>query len=602
MLFGKQVNRYYFKYLPLILLGIFALIMVDFFQLEIPKLYRNVVNGVNGGTVTVNGEAVPFNIEYLLEEVCRPLLVIIVALVFGRFLWRVTLFGTGIRVETDLRSRMFRHCEKLSPQFYQTSKTGNLMSLFTNDLDTVQECFGDGILMFFDALFLGILALYNMIVVNPTLTLLSMIPLGFMLASSLIIGKYLTIRWDKRQAAFSSLSDFSQESFAGIAVIKAFVKEAKELLSFKKLNKQNEDTNIAYTRLSVGLRIAIIFFIESVFCIILGYGGYLVHEDVLNAGQLVEFMGYFEAVIWPVMAISRLIEFSSKGKASLKRINALLETESNVKDKDGVSDIAEIKGKIEFRSLTFRYPDAEFDALKNTSFEIKAGESVGIIGKTGCGKTTLVELILRLYNVPSGTLFIDGYDVNDIPIRTVRKHVSYVPQDNFLFSDTIENNISFATDDKNDEITQFAKYADIHDSITSFPSGYKTFLGERGVTISGGQKQRISIARALMKDSPILILDDAVSSVDVKTEKSILSHLREVRQGKTTVLISHRVSTVKDMDKIVYLEEGSVLAVGSYDELYSKCEEFKSMVQLQSLVSEKSANEASEDSEVVSNA
>ena len=584
MLFGKHINRYYLKYLPMLLLGVAALTLVDYMQLLVPELYKMVINGINEGAVEIDGILHTFDMDFLLDRICLPMIFIILSMVLGRFLWRICFFGSGIRMETDLRGKMFDHCKDLSQQYYQHNKVGDLMSLFTNDLETVQDCFGSGILMFCDALFLGVLAFNKMLHMDILLTLLSMIPMVFMLAGGLILSKYLTMKWETRQEAFSKLSDFSQESFAGIAVIKAFVKEAKELMAFQKLNRENEDANIAYTKLSVSLNISITLLVESVICVILGYGGYLVHEKVLNAGELVEFIGYFTAIVWPVMAISQLIEMRSRGKASLNRIGELLEAKADVVDRDGVATPEKLSGNIEFRNLTFRYPDGEYDVLKNVSFQIHAGENVGIIGKTGSGKTSLVDLILRTYNVPDGTIFLDGQDINSLSIHSVRRNAAYVPQDNFLFSDTIESNIAFATDNgTKDDVIDAAKMSDVHENIVEFPEKYKTVLGERGVTVSGGQKQRISIARALMKNAPILILDDSVSAVDVKTEKSILENLRRHRAGMTTILIAHRISTIEKMDKILFIDEGELLAVGTHAELYESCPEYRTMVDLQKL-------------------
>ena len=592
MIFGKHINRYYFKYAGLIILGLAALVLVDWFQLVIPNLYQLVINGMNYGVVEVDGVMRTFDAAFLLDEICMPMVGIVLAMVFGRFLWRVTLFTAGVRVETDLRNRMFDHAKDLSREYYQVNKVGNMMSLFTNDLDTVQECFGWGILMFFDAAFLGVLAIIKMWNMDPMLTGFSLIPMAFLLGASTVVGNWMTKKWDIRQEAFSNLSDFSQESFSGIAVIKAFVKEAKELMAFKKLNVENEEANIDYTRSAVLLRILVTLFVESVICVILGYGGYLVYKGEFNAGQLIEFIGYFNTIVWPIMAVSELIDMSSRGKASLKRISELLDAEQNVKDREGVKELKNIKGDIEFRNLSFQYPDGEYDALENISFSIKAGENVGLVGKTGSGKTTLVDLILRTYNVPDGTLFIDGQDVNDVAIRDVRAGCAYVPQDNFLFSDTIENNISFGTDEKAESaIVAAAALADVDSNIKEFKEGYQTVLGERGVTVSGGQKQRISIARALMKDAPILILDDSVSAVDTKTERTILGNLRETRAGKTTILIAHRISTIEQMDKIVFIDEGKLVAVGTHTQLYQNCPEYQKMVDLQKLEEEEGGNQ-----------
>ena len=589
MIFGKHINKYYLKYSYLLIGGVLALLLVDFMQLEIPELYRMVLEGMQFGEVEVlEGVYKPFDINFLLDDICMPLIWIILALVFGRFLWRVCLFGAGIQVETDLRSEMFNRAKNLSQQYYQRNKVGNMMSLFTNDLDTIQECFGDGVLMLADALLLGLLAIYKMAKMNLTLTLLSLIPMALLMAVSTIVGKYMMKKWEARQEAFSALSDFAQENFSGIAVIKAFVKEFRELWAFKKLNKENERANVEFTKTSTLLHICVTLFVESVICIILGYGGYLVYKGYFNAAQLIEFISYFNSVIWPVMAVSQLIDLSSRGKASLKRVGELLDAPIDVKDGERVEEIDRINGDIEFKNLTFRYPDADYDALVDVSFTIKAGENVGIIGKTGAGKTTLVDLILRTYNVPDGTLFIDGHDVNTIPIKTVRQYSAYVPQDNFLFSDTIENNIAFATDGGNlDGVIRAAKLSDVHGNISEFQDQYATVLGERGVTVSGGQKQRISIARALMKDANILILDDSVSAVDTETERVIISNLRENRRGKTTILIAHRISTVEKMDKIVFVDDGRVIAVGSHNELIVSCPEYATMVELQKLEEEK---------------
>ncbi len=588
MLFGKHINRYYIRFAPALLIGIAALVLVDYFQLLVPELYKMVVNGINDGTVAMDGTTLPFDMDFLLDHICRPLLGIIFTLVVGRFLWRICFFGSGIKVETDLRARMFDRCKDLSQQYYQVNKVGNMMSLFTNDLETVQDCFGSGVLMFCDALFLGVLAIFKMANMDLLLTLLSLIPMVFMLAVGTIVGKYMRAKWETRQEAFSSLSDFSQESFSGIAVIKAFVKEFLELLAFRHLNKNNENANVAYTKASTLLNISVTLFVESVICVILGYGGWLVHEGVFNAGQLVEFIGYFNSIVWPVMAISQLIEMRSRGEASLKRISELLDAQPDVVDREGLVEGDALCGNIEFRGLTFRYPGSELDVLRDVSFTIHAGENVGIIGKTGSGKTTVVDLILRTYNVPDGTILLDGRDVNDIPIKTVRKYAAYVPQDNFLFSDTIANNIAFASDEGGEaEIVLAAEMADVHEIISEFPEQYQTILGERGVTVSGGQKQRISIARALMKDAAILILDDSVSAVDVKTERVILDNLRRIRSGKTTMLIAHRITTIEQMDKIIFIDDGKIVDVGTHTELYDRCEAYREMVELQKLDDEK---------------
>ena len=591
MLFGKHINRYYIRYAPILLLGIAALILVDVVQLKIPELYRLLINGMNTGLVVKDGAAQAFDLDFLLDDICLPTLVIVCTMVFGRFLWRFCFFGTAIRLETDLRDRMFDRCRGLSQEYYQENKVGTLMSLFTNDLETVQDCFGDGILMLFDAAFLGGLALFKMYRMNGFLTLLALIPMSLLLVSGAILEKYMMKKWETRQEAFSALSDFSQESFSGIAVIKAFVNEARELLAFRKSNRESERANVAYTKLSTALNVTVTFLVESVVCVILGYGGYLVYKGTFDAGQLVEFIGYFTATVWPIMAISQMIEMVSRGKASLERIGELLDAEPKVADRPDAAEIPITRGEIEFRHLTFRYPDGEFDVLHDVSFSIGAGECVGIVGDTGCGKTTLVDLLLRTYNVPDGTLFLDGHDINSLTLHAVRNAIGYVPQDNFLFSDTIASNIGFSSDTPGDEaVADAAVMADVDGNIRDFPNGYATVLGERGVTVSGGQKQRISIARALMKDAPILILDDAVSAVDTGTEKTILANLAARRAGRTTLMIAHRISTVADADRIIYMEDGAVAAVGTHAELYASSAGYRRNVDLQKLEDEGEEN------------
>ena len=458
---------------------------------------------------------------------------------------------------------MFDHSRRLSQQYYQVNKVGNLMSLYTNDLDTIQECFGDGILMFFDAAVLGIMALVKMWRMDCKLTLLALIPAAVMFVLGTVMSQVMTRRWEERQQAFSDLSDFAQENFSGIAVIKAFVKELKELIAFRRLNKENEEVNVAYTKIATLLEVLVTLFVESVICVILGYGGWLVWRGQFNAGQLVEYIGYFEAIVWPIMAVSMLIEKTSRGKASLNRITELLDAPIDVADRDGVADLRDPHGGIEFRHLTFRYPDGEYDVLKDVSFTIKPGESVGIVGKTGAGKTALVDLLLRTYNVPDGTLFVDGQDVNAVSIHSVRDACAYVPQDNFLFSDTIAHNIGFGVDDASQaDIDRAAALADVRDNIVDFKDGYETVLGERGVTVSGGQKQRLAIARSLCVNPEILLLDEPCSALDMKNTIAIEETLMELKGQYTFVIVTHNLGQAKRIaDQIIFMDQGKILEV-----------------------------------------
>ena len=594
MVFGKHINKYYLKYLWMLLIGLVALVAVDYFQLLIPEYLRTVLNGINTGEVIIDGQTTPFTMETLLTHVCFPLLIVVAIIVIGRFAWRMCFLGSAVKVESEMRSEMFDRARFLSPRFYRENKVGTLMALFTNDLETIQESFGWGVMMFFDAVFLGSLAIVKMWRMNHILTLYCMLPMIFLLVVSAIVGHFEMKKWDKRQMEFSKLTDSAQESFSGLAVIKAFVRELKQLLTFGKICKENEQVNVEYTRIRSVLEIFITLFVQSVMCIILGYGGYVVWHGGFNSGQLIEFIGYFNSVIWPIMAVSQLIDMRARGTASLKRISNLLDTQPEITDSPDVLPIDKIEGEIEFKNLSFRYPDGESDELKDISLHIAKGEHVGIIGRTGAGKTTLVNLIMRAFNAPRGTLFIDGNDICRIPLKTLRNGIAYVPQDNFLFSDTVKNNIAFSVEEENEvsleKVRRAAACALVASDVEEFSDRYETKLGERGVTVSGGQKQRISIARALMKDAPILILDDSLSAVDTDTEKSILDNLAQVRKDKTTLLIAHRVSAVERMDKIIFLENGSIKAAGTHSQLMESSREYARLVALQQLEEDREAD------------
>lgn len=594
MVFGKHINKYYLKYLWMLLIGLVALVAVDYFQLLIPEYLRTVLNGINTGEVIIDGQTTPFTMETLLTHVCFPLLIVVAIIVIGRFAWRMCFLGSAVKVESEMRSEMFDRARFLSPHFYRENKVGSLMALFTNDLETIQESFGWGVMMFFDAVFLGSLAIVKMWRMNYVLTLYCMLPMIFLLVVSAIVGHFEMKKWDKRQMEFSKLTDSAQESFSGLSVIKAFVRELKQLLTFGKICKENEQVNVEYTRIRSVLEIFITLFVQSVMCIILGYGGYVVWHGGFNSGQLIEFIGYFDAVIWPIMAVSQLIDMRARGTASLKRISNLLDTQPEITDSPDVLPIDKIEGEIEFKNLSFRYPDGESDELKDISLHIAKGEHVGIIGRTGAGKTTLVNLIMRAFNAPRGTLFIDGHDIGEIPLKTLRNGIAYVPQDNFLFSDTVKNNIAFSVEEENEvsleKVRRAAACALVASDVEEFSDRYETKLGERGVTVSGGQKQRISIARALMKDAPILILDDSLSAVDTDTEKSILDNLAQVRKDKTTLLIAHRVSAVERMDKIIFLENGSIKAAGTHSQLMESSREYARLVALQQLEEDREAD------------
>ena len=580
MVFGHNINKYYLKYFGLILIGFLALLAVDYFQLEIPELIGNIINSFSDGSI---------NKDMMIDFVKWTILIACV-MFSGRILWRICILGLSRRVSADIRKEMFYHSEKLSQRYYQENKTGALMALYTNDIETITESFGSGIVMTVDAIFLGAFSFYRMIMINWVLALICTIPLLALACCGGIIGKVMGRKWDERQKAFEEMSDFTQENFSGISVVKAFVKEALEFKNFAKVNKKNLDKNISFIRYNTIVGICVGVLISSVIVIIVGFGGYLVYQNSIGnpgilVGDLTKFISYFGTLTWPMMAIANLINMCSQARASLKRIDALIDEKVEIID-DKVVDVKKINGTITFNHFNFSYPNSDIEILHDICLTIEKGTMVGLIGRTGSGKTTLVDSLLRVYNVNENEIFIDGIDIMKIPFKKVREAIGYVPQDNFLFSDTIKNNISFSGSFSDDEIRSATEFSDVHDNIMEFKDGYETVLGERGVTISGGQKQRISIARAIIKNPEILILDDSVSAVDTKTEEKIIDNIKRERKGKTTILIAHRISTVKNLDKVLLIDDGRIVDYGTHDELLERSTLYNEMVQLQKLEDE----------------
>ena len=577
MLFGKHFRRYYFIFGHLFLLGIAVLILVDWIQLDIPKLV--------GGIIDTLGSTNPDQDLVLSSIKTIGLLAIVITI--GRFLWRYTIFGASRRIEFRLRNVMFTHATKLSQSYYSQEKVGGLMTYFINDLEAIRMTFGPGILMIVDGLMLGGFSLYRMANLNSRLTLYASIPMLALLIIMIFIRKQISKKFKVRQEAFEKLSDFTQENFSGITVIKAFVREIKEYMFFQKKNEDLYDKHLSFIKYVVIINIIVGAAINLVILSIVLFGSLLVinrDQTGLTAGQLTEYISYFFSLIWPVMALSQFMQIQGQAKASAERITKFLDHPYDVYDTPEAKNVQGLKGEIIAKNLTFQYPDGDSPVLKNVSFEIKQGEMVGVLGRTGSGKSSLVDLFLRIYNLEKGQLFIDNYDIMELSLESVRDAVGYVPQDNFLFSETIRNNIGFAYDKPDlKKVEESARLADVYDNVIEFKDGFETMLGERGVTVSGGQKQRISIARALSKDPEILILDDSVSAVDTKTEESIIRNLHLIRKGKTTIFIAHRISTVKKMDKIILLDQGEIVAVGTHQQLLKTSELYQDMVRRQQL-------------------
>ncbi|MEI3505514.1 MAG: ABC transporter ATP-binding protein [Bacilli bacterium] len=587
MVFGKYVNKFYKKYFWHFFFGILTVIFVDYIQLFIPAITGRIIDSITNGGISEG------NWQFLIEQIIYIALVGL-GMFVGRFLWRICIFGEAVLVQSDLRFDMFEKTEKLSQRYYKVNKTGAILSYFSNDLETIEESFGFGIVQMIDGVFLLVMSLIKMFKLQGVLTLLLLIPVVLLGLCAFFVDKLMEKKYEKRQKAFEDMSDYAQENFTGIRVIKAFVKERKELKQFAKEAKKNKDTNIEYVKVSSLLEVLFDALIYVIFGIILLGGSYLVYLNIkssgvegITIGSLIEFIGYADTLIWPIFALAGTINLIARARTSLKRISNLLDEKVEIVD-DKVVCPTDLKGEIEFKNFNFAYPDDENTLiLKDVNIKIKAGETIGIVGKIGSGKSTLVNMLFRLYNVEDNTLFIDGYDIMHLPIRMVRDTIGYCPQDNFLFSDSIRNNIAFSNPDMSlEEVEKAAEFADVRSNIEEFKDKYETLIGEKGVSLSGGQKQRISIARAIVKDPKILVLDDSVSAVDVKTEETILHNIQKNRKGKTTILIASRVSTVKALDKIIVMNDGKVEAFGTHDECLKNSKTYTRMVELQSLEKE----------------
>lgn len=576
----QYVKKHRFHYLC----GIFTLFIVDFASIYIPSLTGAITDGLTARTMGWDG-------------VVKNLIMIGAlgfTLAVGRFLWRYFIFGSARQIEKELRNDMFAHLEKMDVEYYNEHKTGDLMTRFTSDLNAVRMSIGPAIICVFDASVMTIMVVFQMMVyVDVRLTLMAIVPMLLILFGEIYYGKLIHARYKARQEAVSDLTDFVQESFSGVRVIKAFVRERAELSAFAKANANNRDKNLAIAKMQAVVMPLLDVIIGLSVLITLIYGGYLALLGDITLGRFVAFHQYINMLVWPMLACGDAINMFSQGFASISRIQTIFNEKPNVYDREEVSAIGAIKGDISFRHLTFLHKGHKEPTLRDITLDVPAGTTLAIIGRTGNGKSTLVNLLLRLYNTNPGMLLIDGRDINTIELKTLRENIAYVPQDNFLFSDTLKNNISFgAWDDTMEAITRATEAACIHENIIAFPDGYETIVGERGVTLSGGQKQRSSIARALMKDAPILILDDALSAVDTDTEEQILRNLKKNRAGKTTILIAHRISTIQNADIIMVLENGEAKEIGNHNTLMQQNGIYRDMFekqQLEAAVGEKRA-------------
>lgn len=598
--FPKMILHYVGRHKWAYVGGIITLFVVDYLNLYIPEYTGYIADGLLYETMDLKGV---LHYVFLIFLVALGLMV-------GRFFWRYFIFGSCRKIECEIREDLFSHLTGLSTDFYNANKTGDLMSHFTNDLGAVRQAVGMAVISTFDAIIMTVMVLAKMIIhVNLELTILAVIPLLVILFGGISYGRAMKRRYEDKLQAFSRLSDEVQESISGIRVIKAFVQERQELKAFAKANKNNKDKNMRVVRLQAVVMPLLDALIGLASVITLLFGGYLVVEGEISGGQFVAFNQYIGMLVWPMIAVGDSINTFSQGLASMSRIQSIFDVEPEIKDTEKTDHtIQSLEGEIKLTGLNFRYKEALPEVLKDISVTVPKGSTLAILGRTGSGKTTVANLLLHMYNVKDGMISFDGRDINEIPLDVLREQIAYVPQDNFLFSDTLQTNIAFGVRkfrelpqkktkqklflsrkesldaymeqelldresvadkiyDDLSEVQDAAKMACIHDNIMDFPKQYSTMVGERGVTISGGQKQRSSIARALMKAAPILILDDSLSAVDTDTEERILCNLKENRAGKTTIIIAHRISTIQNADHILVLDEGRMAEYGTHEEL-----------------------------------
>lgn len=541
----------------------------------IPKMIGNLTNLIASGDF-IRGDLLRFIALFTGLSL---------TIAFFRYFWRINIMGTARKMEYTLRNMLFEHLQGLPTEFFNHHKTGDLMAHATNDIQAVRMALGPGVVSAVDALFLTTVIVFMMArTISLELTLVALSPLPIMLAVTIGFGRVIHRRFRSVQEAFSLLSDRAQENFAGIRVIKGFAREKSEEERFQDVNELNVTKNMDLVRIHALFHPLVGYLGALSFIIVLGYGGLLVLDGAITIGDFIAFNSYLGMLTWPVMAIGWVMNMIQRGKASMDRLNEILCQRSDITEPPDGGSLTRLQGNIEFKDLTFKYSASPKPVLKNISADISAGQVVGILGRTGSGKTTLLNLLLRLYNVNPGMIKLDGVNIDQISVQVLRDNIGYVPQDSFLFSATIKENIDFAdTGSDMAKIMDYAKVAQVYENIVEFPAQFDTVVGERGVTLSGGQKQRISIARALIKEPQILILDDSLSAVDTETEEAILQNLRRIFPGKTVIIVSHRISTLQGADQILVLEDGQISQRGNHDELVHEDGLYKELYQKQLL-------------------
>ncbi len=554
----KSLLKHFAKYKWAVVVGVISLLVVDGMQLIIPRIIKRAVDDLTTGGI-VRDDLVNYGL-------------LIAALAVGiaglRFFWRFLIIGTSRHIEEDLRNDIFSHLQKLSARYFAMTKTGDLMAHATNDLNAVRMASGIGIVAATDALILGLATIGFMLALNVKLTLMALVPMPFIAIFTMRAGRLLHQRFEVVQETFADLTERVRESISGIRVVKAYAQEDYELGRLADVGQDYVKKNIQLIRIWGAFFPFIMMLSSMSVVIILFFGGRQVMLGTITTGDLVAFTSYLGILTWPMIAMGWVVNVMQRGAASMGRINKILEAEPEIADAPDARDLAEVRGEVEFRDVTFRYEEELDPALADVNILVRPGEALGILGRTGSGKSTVMNLLLRIYEATEGQVLIDGHDVKDLTLTTLRRAIGYVPQDTFLFSDTVRENIRFGAPDASDEaVADAARIAGISEEIDAFPKGMDTLVGERGVTLSGGQKQRIAIARALLTRPAIVVLDDALSSVDTATEERIQQELEGALRGRTSIIVSHRISSIKHADQIVVLDEGRVIERGTHEEL-----------------------------------
>ena len=545
-------NRYRYA------VGILCLIAVDILQLILPKLLGIITDRLKDGSLT----------QPLLVNYALIIAGIAVGIASLRFFWRYLIMGISRIVDRELRNRFYLQLQRLDAHYYNNHKTGDLMAHATNDIGNITMAVGQGVAVAVDSALIPIVAVSLMINTGGILlTLTSFIPLVILGFLMVLFLRLMPERVQKMQESFSNLTEVARENFSGIRVVKSFVQENQEIAKFEKANSHNRNMNMKFARLMSMMFPTVMSVSALSFAIALWFGGVLVIEGRITLGDFVAFNSYLGMLIWPIAALGWMASMFQRGSVSLQRVNAILEEEPVVREPERPARIREISGKIRFTGLSFTYPGSDRPALKNISFTVEAGKTLAIVGRTGSGKSTLINLIPKLFESPAGSIFVDDVDINSIPLGLLRGSLGFVPQDTFLFSTTLKENISFFLDKSEAEIIEAARTAKIYENILEFPEGMNTVVGERGITLSGGQKQRIAIARAILRSPAVLILDDCLSAVDANTEEEILKGLKQVMRQRTSIIVSHRISAIMDADEIIVLEEGKIAERGTHKEL-----------------------------------